>query len=31
MQKCDNGSKKINIKMTSTYNKLWKEKNELFL
>jgi hypothetical protein len=30
MQKCDNGSNKINIKMTSMYNKLWKKEDQLF-
>jgi len=30
-EKCDNGSNKINIKMTSMYNKLWKKQDELFL
>jgi len=30
MQKCDNGSNKISIKMTSMYNKLWKEEDQLF-
>ncbi len=30
-EKCDNGSNKININMTSMYNKLWKKQNELFL
>jgi len=31
MQKCDNGSSKINVKMTSMYNKLWKKQDQLFL
>jgi hypothetical protein len=31
MQKCDNGWNKIDIKMTSMYNKLWKKQDELFL
>jgi hypothetical protein len=31
MQKCDNGSNKINVKMTSMYNKLWKKQNQILL
>jgi hypothetical protein len=31
MQKGDNGSTKINVKMTSMYNKLWKKQDQLFL
>jgi len=31
MQKKDNGSTKINVKMTSMYNKLWKKQDQLFL
>ncbi len=31
MQKGDNGSNKINVKMTSMYNKLWKKQDQLFL
>jgi hypothetical protein len=30
MQKCDNGSNKIDIKMTSMYNKLWKKQDDFF-
>jgi hypothetical protein len=29
MRKCDNGSNKINIKMTSMYNKLWKKQDQM--
>jgi hypothetical protein len=31
MRKCDNGSNKITIKMTSMYNKLWKKEDQLLL
>jgi len=31
MQKGDNGSTKINVKMTSMYNRLWKKQDQLFL
>ncbi len=31
IQKCDIGSNKINIKMTSMYNKLWRKQDQLFL
>jgi len=30
MQKCDNSSNKINIKMTSMYNKLRKKEDQFF-
>ncbi len=31
MRKGDKGSNKINVKMTSMYNKLWKKQDQLFL
>jgi hypothetical protein len=31
MQKCDNGSNKINIKITTMYNKLWKKQDQILL
>jgi hypothetical protein len=31
MQKCDNGSNKINVKMTSMYNKLWKKQKHFII
>jgi hypothetical protein len=31
VRKCDIGSSKINIKMTSMYNKLWKKKINFLL
>jgi hypothetical protein len=30
MGKCNNVSNKINVKMTSMYNKLWKKQDQLF-
>ncbi len=30
MKKCNNGLHKINVKMTSVYNKLWKKEDQLF-
>ncbi len=29
MQKCNNASNKINVKMTSMYNKLWKKQDQI--
>jgi len=31
IEKCDNGSNKINIKITTMYNKLWKKQDQIFL
>ncbi len=31
IKKCDVGSNKINIEMTSMYNKLWRKQDQFFL